>query len=480
MPLYRQVEDQLRAAIVHGSLRPRVRLPAIRALADDLQVGRITVINAYDQLASQGYVVGRIGSGTRVADHLPEDALHARRLRPLPAGSAVPTRPPSLGRHVKPLASRQDSSPVQIDVDFRPGRAGCEFVSTKEWQDAYRKAWRQLTDARPGARPSTGLTSPNGDELLRRAIAEYLVVARGVVCDPGEVVVLASAQAALHIAATCWLGPNRRCVVEDPGDADVRQTIELSNCHVTAVAVDQDGLLVAELPSRADMVVTTPSWQYPLGGTLSMPRRLELLEWASVTGAVVVEDDRGSELRYEGRSLTSIRGLAAGAEVVYVGGLSSVAFPGISLGYAVVPGYATGVFTQLIATLGAAAPPVEQRAIGLFISEGHFERYLRRARLAHAERQGVLLEAVRRELGDWLTVGRAAAGGHLVATLRDESWSAQRLAASARRAGIALTPLAECSSLSPLDDRILLNYAGVAPEAIWRGIRRLRTVLATG
>lgn len=504
-PLHLQLTEGLRAAILDGRFRPSDRLPPIRQLAADLGVARATVVTAYEQLAAEGYLVARVGSGTSVAPELPESGLRARSAadagglgtgrvggagaeavgrdgsRAVSAeGSVAKTRregrfPPIDPRLPRATYRANQAVAARPAFDFRTGRPAYDLFPAEAWERLLRDAWRDL--AAPGHR-ALDYPDPAGDERLRRAIADHLGLARGVRCRPSQVMVLAGSQAAFAAAARLWLRPEAVAVLEDPGYPMARRAVLASGARVVSRLVDAHGLPTDRLPERATMAIVTPSWQFPLGGTLPVARRLALLDWARQAGAVVLEDDYDSELRYAGRPLASLQGLDDDGRVLYVGTFSKVAFPALRLGFAVVPEAVTGAFAAAIELQDRGVGIIEQAALARFVESGAFERHLRRARIAYAARQEALLDAIEAEAHGLLSAPAAPAGMHLVARLGDGPGpTAGEVAEAARSAGVEVVPVT-AYRIAPAPDReLVLGYPALTPDEIREGIRRLAHVI---
>jgi GntR family transcriptional regulator/MocR family aminotransferase len=475
-PIYAQLAESLQRLILDGYVRANERLPTIRQLAADLGIARSTVVTAYEQLAVEGYLVARVGSGTRVAPELPDPTIRAAAtpgIRPRNAPSPLPpidTSLPSTTYH----SAR--SSWGSLPFDFRPGRPDVDLFPVAAWERLLRDAWRDLVATRGAA---VGYADPAGNPRLRRALADHLSLARAVRCRQEQIVVTAGAQSAFATAVRLWLAPGRIAVVEDPGYPMAWRAITASGAQVVTRRVDVHGLTVDRLPDEATLVLVTPSWQFPCGGTMPISRRLALLDWARQVGAVVIEDDYDSELRYTGRPLASLQGIDNGGRVLYVGTFSKIGFPGLRLGYAVVPEQAIAPFTSAVEITIRSVPALEQLAMARFIESGLLERHLRRVRTFYAERQAVLVETLMNETGRWLVAQPAPAGMHLIAALApDVSFTAMDIVRAARSVGVNIVPLT-AFRLAPADDReIIMGYPALQPAEIREGVRRLAAVLS--
>ena len=432
--LHRQLESALRAAIAAGRLRPGAALPGSRTLAHELGVARITVANAYDQLVAEGYLHADARRATRVATDLPEHGFGAHHAdRSAPPGS-MPQPNPWAPLHPVTM----DDALPEDEIDLGPESFSLAALDRRAWERRLVAAWRELADDPQGGAVSYfgGL----GDPILRQALAEHLVVHRAVRARPETVVISAGATAALAAVARVWLGPGRRCVVEEPGGAQLRRSLSSAGADLIPVRVDADGLDPAALPDRADVAFVTPSWQYPSGGRMSVARRLALIEWARRAGAIVVEDDCEGELRYAGDPLPTLAGLAEDGRVIYVNTFSKVLFPGLRTGYMVVPDQHRG---PLLAALEAGARPpsaLEQRALGRFVESGAYLRHLRRVRARYASLRAAFDRALRARGDTGLWVRDGEAGGHLIVEVASGA-SASVLANAAHGAGVRVEPL---------------------------------------
>ncbi|HET7472278.1 MAG TPA: PLP-dependent aminotransferase family protein [Candidatus Limnocylindrales bacterium] len=354
--------------------------------------------------------------------------------------------------------------------DFRTGATRLDVFPARVWERLLGAAWRDLAAGRGTA---TSYAEPEGDELLRRELAAYLARSRAVRAEPDQVVITSGAQGALGVAGRLWLGDGRRLAVEDPGSPYLQRTFTALGIELEHVPVDDRGLPVDRLPDDVSAVMVTPSWQYPSGGTMPIARRLQLLDWAAERGALVIEDDCDSELRYEGHSLPSLQGLDDDGRVLYVGTFSKVLYPGLRTGFAVVPVAAVPVFVAQQEASARGPGAIEQRALALFIAEGQFERHLGRLRAAFAERQAALVAALSHELGRVVSTTTAPGGSHLVVRIEDGRMTATELARRALVHDVAIEPLA-LSAHHPIPDReFLMHYGRLRPDEIRTGVERL-------
>ena len=472
-PYYRQLYDGVRRAILSGLLPAGTRLPSTRTLAAELGISRTTVVTAFEQLLAEGYLEGKVGSGTFVARHLPDDLLSVafkadRESRPARSGRGLSGRGALLAA-TPTTAVRDRGSPRA----FRPGVPALDEFPDAAWRRVSRKVWR---------RPSGGLLGygdPAGYRPLREAIARYLGASRAVRCVPEQVIVVSGSQQALDLAARVLLDPGDAVWVEDPGYMGARGALSGAGARLVPVPVDGEGLGVAVGVARepeARLACVTPSHQYPLGVTMSLSRRLELLGWANRSGAWVVEDDYDSEYRYTGCPLEALQGLDSEGRVLYIGTFSKVLFPALRLGYLVVPSDLIEAFVSARELIDRHPPTVDQAILAGFIAEGHFMRHLRRMRALYAERQAALVEEVARELPGLLEVNPAAAGMHLVGWLPEgaDDREASRRAADL---GVEVPPVSLYGSVSGGRGGVMLGYAAVGDREMRGGVRRLAAAL---
>ena len=473
-PLYRQVYDCLRDAILSGQLAAGSRLPSTRALAAQLGVARITVATAFEELRQEGYLEARVGAGTYVARSLPDTLLEAAAPRPSTAPSAVAETAPSRRGEIiaaTPVSATAQGRPARA---FRPGFPALDLFPLQEWRRVESRAW--------AATPRTtllGYGDAAGHLPLRAAIAAQLVASRGVQCTEDQVVVVNGAQQGLDLAARVLLDPGDAVWVEDPGRMGASAALRGAGAQTVGVPVDAAGLRVdvgvATAPA-ARLACVTPSHQFPLGVAMTLPRRLALLAWARAAGAWVLEDDYCSEHRYAGRPLPALQGLDTAGRVIYLGTFTRALFPALRLGYVVVPPPVVDAFVAGRALQDRHSPMGTQVALAAFLADGHYGRHLRRMRAAYAERQTALLRAAGRHLHGLLDVVPADAGMHVVGWLPDgvDDRAAERAAAAADVDVIALSRYA----IEPLSrGALVMGYPVAPPWEIEAAVARLATAL---
>ena len=471
--LHRQLYHQLREAILAGGLAPGTRLPSTREMADELSLARNTVLNAFEQLYAEGYLVSRVGDGTYVSQELPDDLLRMK------GASAVRKHPQRSGR----LISKWGRAVTSISVSpgyyhgppkpFRTGTPALDAFPYKLWGRLIAQRWKH----------SGPTIIPYGDWAgylpLRQAIASYLSTTRGVQCVPEQIIVTSGSQHALEIIARVLLEPDDLVWIEDPGFLGARAALTVAGARLVAVPVDDNGLNVSSGLERCGdprLIYVTPSHQYPLGMTLSLSRRLELLRLASKTGVWIIEDDYDSEFRYLGQPLAALQGLDTDQRIIYVGTFSKVLFPSIRIGYIIAPPDLIEAFIHARSLGGVQTQTLDQAVLADFINEGHFARHIRRMRKLYAERQQVLLKAARSELDGLLDVKPSGAGMHLIGWL-PEGVDDQIASRAAFDHGVEVTPLSAYCIETPKRGALRLGYTGYTSREIWAAARRLATAL---
>ncbi len=448
---------QLRAAILAGRIRPGEALPPTRELAQRLAVSRTTVSAAYDRLTAEGFLTGRVGAGTFVtasAAARPEPSP-VSGVRPLPEWDAVPPPP-------APFAPAPE-------FDFRPGVPDLTRFPFD--------TWRRLVTQRLRAGQADLMTygDPQGLASLREEIARHAGVSRDVRASAAQVVVTAGAQQTTDLVARVLLREGDLAAVEDPGYPPPRLVLAARGVRVAPVPVDASGIVVREIPAGTRLVYVTPSHQYPLGLSMSLERRLELLDWAERNDAVLVEDDYDTEFRYTGRPLEPLHSLDSRGRVVYVGSFSKVLSPALRLGFLIAPPSLVPALVKARYLTDWHAPNVEQAALAAFMAEGGFARHVRRMRKIYRERHELLSRSLA-SFADFLTPLPSTAGLHLSATAASDCGPLVR---AARRHGVRLYSLGDFG-VGERRHGLVFGYGAVPAERIEPGLARLRALADEG
>ena len=476
LPLYRQLYDALRQTILSGQLAAGTQLPATRILAHELGISRTTVMTAFDQLLAEGYVYGKVGSGTYVAADLPDELLHlpgkmertpqvlsrnrrlSQRGHVLATASVSPTRYWKEGSRVQPL---------------RYGQPALDRFPFDTWVKLLARRRKHMSS------DLLGYTHPAGYPPLRREIAAYVRSARGVQCDEEQVIIVSGSQQGIDLATWLLIDPGDAVWIEDPCYLGARGALRGAAAHLVPVPVDTEGLDVASGIARcsdARLAYVTPSHQFPMGVTMSLSRRLALLRWANRAGAWILEDDYDSEYRYTGRSLSSLQGLDTTGRVIYIGTMSKVLFPGLRLGYLIVPPDLVDAFIAARSIADRQPQILDQLVLTDFIAQDHFAHHIRRMRALYEERQAVLVEAASHELKGLLTISPSEAGMHLVGTLPTGINDVEATQQAALQ-GVSVTPLSAYCIEYPSQNALQLGYTAFDEQEIREAVHRLAIAL---
>lgn len=448
-PRYAQLTRALKAAIIDGRIQAGMRLPATRDLARDLGVSRNTVMTAYEQLDAEGFIEGRVGSGSFVTTIQPRRS--ARR------NEAASTPPSRYAKRLRQLGVR-----VSGERPYQGVRYNLQYGEPLT-NPALATAWRrELT--RAAAYTDLEYPISQGLPALRSAVCDYLARRRGVIAQPDDVMIVNGSQQALSLAARVLLNEGDPVVLEEPRYFGARWAFETHGARLIGVPADGEGLICDRLPRKgARLVFVTPSHQFPGGSVLSLQRRFELLRYADIHRCWIFEDDYDGEFRYDVKPIAALRSLDHSDRVIYVGTFSKALFPALRLGYMVLPAALRSdfVIAKRIGDLGSSA--VEQAALASFIDNGGFERHLRRAAKTLKARRDALLEGLRRHVGDRIEIAGADAGMHLVGWLR--GCNAPQLGALitlARERNLGLHPIAPHYQKPPRKAGLLIGYAGLS------------------
>lgn len=460
VPLHRQIYDAWRVGIRSGRFAPGDRLPSTRELAVALRVSRATVTAAYDQLVAEGYVDARAGSGMFVSSELPErPRWPARPRRASTAPLAV-----RLSGFVNRLGPATTRPPLAAGtLDLSAAGPDYDLFPFAMWNRMIRRHLR-----RPSPSEFRYALDLAGHAPLREAVASYLRRSRAVECAAAQVVIVNGSQQALDLCTRILVDPGDEVGVEEPGYPGARQLFAAAGARVCAVRVDGDGLVVSSIPAGARLAYVTPSHQFPLGVSLSLARRLDLLAWARARNAFVIEDDYDSEFRYGGAPLPSLQGLDGGTRVVYVGTFSNAMFPGLRLGYVVLPEPLVEPFVRAKWHADRQTAHLEQAALADFIREGHFEQHVRRMRRVYEGRRAALLDALDRHFAARVRVLGDAAGMHVVVR-----FDVSGISGRAARNGVHLAGTGHYYSGDQVANEFILRFSGLSGRALGEAVKRL-------
>jgi len=466
-PLHRQIYDGFRRAILGGMLRPGQRVPSTRVLATELEISRLPVLTAYEQLLHEGYFEGRVGSGTYVCDIPPDVHLRAQ---PHPARTKAVARG-------KPASARV---PVGRDEGgvrpFRPTLPALDQFPYTVWTRIVARQAHRLTPS------DLAYGDPAGHGPLRGAIASYMRTARAVNCEGEDVLVTSGSQAGLRISAAVVLARGDRVAMEEPGYPGARAAFEAAGAKIVPIPVDGEGIDVDALSSirqRVRAVYVTPSHHYPLGMAMSAARRMALLDWAARHDAWILEDDYDSEYRYVSRPLPALQGMDSRGRVIYIGTFSKVIFPSLRVGYLIVPRPLRERFLDARDAFDICSSSLYQLALTEFLNAGHFARHLRRMRGVYHRRRDALLIGLARHCDGLLTVANADAGLH-VTTLMCDRRDDRAAVALLRAHGVTAAPLSLCYAGRGRRTGLLLGFGGFDERALIAATRTLGETLRSG
>jgi GntR family transcriptional regulator/MocR family aminotransferase len=470
--LYRQIRDELRAGKFSENSS---RLPSSRGLAAALGVSRLTVNDAFAQLHAEGYLITKAGSGTFVADPLPDSFLAA----------GYEKMPPQLTqeKRVSKRVSRIPDARSGDQYDFGPTEApaGALLTSGIPAVDEFPIAiWERLRAQLLAKRGANLLryASNRGDIDLRKAVAAYLCDFRGAHCHPDQILIVAGMQQAMFIAALAVLDRGDGAWIEDPGFHQARRVFALAEATIVPRPVDREGIVIEGAPRRPTprLIYVTPSHQFPMGVTMSLKRRRALLEFAERRGAYILEDDYNAEFRFSGPPLPCLQGLDRSGRVIYAGTMSKILYPSLRLGYLLVPAPLADAVAKLRTAIDQHSPTIDQATLARFIADGFYLSHVRRMRQVYAERRAFFIEQFNQLLGDRFTLEIADAGLHALAWFR----SKEDLAVVEREKpnlGVKISRLSFFCIEANLPPALVLGFAAWSPAQIRDGLTKLARVL---
>jgi GntR family transcriptional regulator / MocR family aminotransferase len=461
VPLTRQIYEFWRAGIVSGRFGPGERVPSTREVAVALGISRGTIAQAYEQLVSEGYFQATRGSGTFVGLELPESPVAAdeRGVRAESVGDSV--RLSSLGEELRRISAPGRKREGYISL--APRGPDISLFPLDLWRRLYVSALKSV-----GTHALDYAEHGQGYPPLREEIAKYISRTRGISCSSEEIIVVNGSQQGLDLCARLLLEPGDEVALENPCYAGARQVFEACGARLRPVRVDSEGLVCGELGDAAKLVYVTPARQFPMGVALSTRRRQELIAWTRQHRAVIMEDDYDSEFRYSGAALPALYVAASDVPVIYCGSFSKVMFPGLRLGYLVVPRSLVATFTRAKWLADRHTPVHQQAALQRFMGEGHLDRHIRRMRRIYAQRRAVLVDSLQRYFGDRAQVLGEAAGTHAYVRFDDLD-----VPVRAERNKVQLREAGPYFIGAPPANDYLLEFSMLSERSIREGVRRL-------
>ena len=474
LDLHQRIQRALRALILDGALAPGLKLPATRVLAKSLGVARDTVENAYVQLHRDGFIVRREGSGSYVCEAIGAELRGASRRRQAQAVKTSQAAPGAgLSQRGRMILDSGGVNDQQVIKAFATGLPETRSFPTDVWERLQRQVMKDY-------RSSVLLHGdPQGNESLRKAIATYLNLERGANCAPDQVLVLSSTRQALFLCAQLLVDVGKPILLENPGYFGARKAFETAEAKVVPIDVDASGIrtdLLHTDRSGAHCVYVTPSHQYPTGATLTLERRLELINWAAEKGKWVIEDDYDSEFHYAGKPTACVQGLDKYQRTLYLGTFSKTLFPGLRMGYMVLPRELVKAFTYARSMLDGHTPQILQLTLARFMEDGHYNAHVRAMRKLYAGRQAIMLDAIGKHLGHVVTACRPQ-GGLQIPCVLHEGWSEEKTIRQAASAGVQLPGLSRLYAGAATQQGWLLGYSSLTAHEIETAMRRLAHAL---
>lgn len=457
-PLYVQIYHQLRAKIISGELCEGSVLPPIRTLAGTLMVARNTVDNAYQQLCSEGYVVGKVGSGYRV-QKIDIQSMIFQDAKFTGVEKVPSTEQPN--EHTAPQTAKYNFQYGRLDTSNFPFRI-----------------WHKLINQVFTSHDITKIIAYNdkkGDLALRMQIMNYLSASRGVVCRLEQIILCSGATAALSLTCQLLIHDTKAIAIEDPSFDSARKQFVNHGYNITPIRMESDGIDLGQLSvSGARLVYTTPSHQFPTGIVMPINKRLHLLEWANQTGAYIIEDDYDSELRYNSRPIPSIHSLDQGGRVIYINSFSKALAPGLRMGFIVLPEELLEKYQSNFSNYNCSIPWLEQKTMYQFMEQGHWNRFLNKIVVANKRKHDTLISAIHNQMGKHTIIHGKNAGLHILLEVHN-GMSEQELIKSAGEVDVKVYPVSNywINSQNYSNNMVLIGYSSLSEEEILEGVTRM-------
>ncbi|MFF6013326.1 aminotransferase class I/II-fold pyridoxal phosphate-dependent enzyme [Rahnella sp. R3(2024)] len=463
----------LKEMILNGQLKSGRKIPSSRTLSEMMSISRNSVLSGVERLVDEGYLMTKSGSGTYVTNTIPDEVIQIKSI-------SVHKKPDSenngndLNPHMDVMKTVWDMTRPHSgnNMLFNIGVGCVDLFPYELWGRLLGRIWRQFRHQ------DWDLNEALGYKPLRSAICEYVRTTRGVNCSDKQIIILNGTQQAINLAAQVLLQKGDEVWLDEPGYDGALGAFTSVGATVRPVVSDKDGMDISygikHWPS-AKMIFTSPSHQFPLGGTLSLSRRMALLDWASENKMWIFEDDYNSEFRYTGQPIQALQGLDKQQRVIYAGSFSKMMFPGFNLGFLVVPENLVESFKIAKYYADTRTSYLEQIILSSFISEGHYARHVRRVRKACYERQRVMIEAIQLHLPEIMFAKPSDSGIHVVCWLSEE-FDESYVIDQCRKVGLGAQPLSRYCQTPPTSQAILLGFAAHSPAEIVDGIKKLAQI----
>ncbi len=473
VPLYKQLYSLLREAILNGRLRGGQKLPGTRTFSVELNISRNTVVLAFEQLIIEGYISGKVGAGTYVTDDIPDKLIAGDKTYGIKKDKNK-IHALKLDKYYGSVEIINRNTMADKIIPFQNGLPSLEEFPFHLWLKIINKTGTSFPRLQFGYQNSTGYMP------LKEAVAGYLRTYRAVKCIADQIIIINGSQQGLDLISRVLLKKDSNVLLEDPCYFGTRASILSADVNIFPTPVDREGIDVEFAEKnypKPDIIYTTPSHQFPLGSTMSITRRLKLLEYANNNSAWIIEDDYDSEFRYIGIPLPSLQGMDKYKRVIYIGTFSKVLFPGLRLGYLVLPSPdLVNPFAVVKSIIDRQSPIFEQIVLAKFIEEGYFTRHIRKMRMIYKERQEFLIDELKVHTGDLLEVNPSGAGMHIVGFL-PEKYNDKKVAALARGKNLIVYPLSEYELKFKLRPGLVLGYTAFNKNQISGGVKLLKKIL---
>ncbi|MDC9623451.1 PLP-dependent aminotransferase family protein [Xenorhabdus sp. XENO-7] len=464
-----QVYHTIRNAILDGRLTENTKIPSTRALAEMMSISRNSVIAGFDRLTDEGYLIARKGSGTYVSTTIPDELVIANRSHKCQEKKVTSALNLSATTNMlMPFWEKAQLATDQYPI-FNIGVGCVDQFPHELWGQLTGRVWRH------SKKTIEQFSRPDGYPLLKKVLADYVHSTRGVNCREEQIIIVNGTQQAINLTARVLLHQDDKVWLDDPGYDSARAIFTAMGAQIAPIPSDEQGMNVSYGAANhpdARLVYTSPSHQFPLGTTLTLSRRLALLDWANQHNAWIFEDDYNSEFRYFSKPIQALQGLDTTQRVIYAGTFSKMMYPGLRIGFLVVPEPLINAFTMMKYYSDTHSGYLEQAVLAHFIQEGHYARHVRRVRKICYERQTALFDAINRYLPHVFDMNITDSGIHMVCRLKD-GFNEEEIITHCRQLNLGAQPLSRYCIHSFSDKAILFGYAAHTPTEINENIKRL-------
>ncbi|MFB6434372.1 PLP-dependent aminotransferase family protein [Bacillus thuringiensis] len=451
--LIRQVYHQIRERILNGELQSGDKLPATRELSSELGVSRNVILEAYDQLFSEGFLVTRQGAGTFIAEGA---YLEQRKKSTL----------------IDSLYWCEETNKESNIINFRSGIPALDLFPRKGWAKLSHTIWNETP-------PSTfGYDIPQGRPELRKVLSRYLLKTRGVFCQPEQLVITSGATQALTLVSKLLLSSGDEVLIEDPITNDIQTIFKNSGAFLSPIPVDDNGMNTSLLPANKNpkFIFITPSHQFPLGGTLPIQRRVQLVNYSRKTNCYLIEDDYDSEFRYEGSPVSSLQGLDP-ERVIYIGSFSKILSPSLRMGYLVLPSHLIEKCRRIKWFSDLHTPSLNQLILAKFIAEGYLERHIMKMKKIYKNRRDFLIQQLKSVFSNTINIFGYSTGLHLIVEFNQVQFT-KELLEKIQQLGVKVYPVeAHAIEKGKHHNRIIIGYGHLTTEEIKEGVSRLQRAI---